>query len=63
LVLTKPAAGRYSAEWPEMFRRIFKRRFKVGDRVKLLRTGQNAEIVDKGTLPVARKDITTFIQV
>lgn len=43
-----------------MFRRFFRRRFKVGDRVRLIRTGQNAVIINKGTLPVARKDLTTF---
>jgi hypothetical protein len=31
------------------------------DRLKLIRTGQDAVIVDTGTLPLARKDITTFI--
>lgn len=43
-----------------MFKRFFRRRFKVGDRVRLIRTRQNAVIVQKGTLPVARKDVTTF---
>lgn len=44
-----------------MFKWIFKRRFKIGDRVKVIRSGQNAVIVDKGRLPIAKKDITTFI--
>jgi hypothetical protein len=43
-----------------MLRRFFRRRFKIGDRVRLVRTGQNAVIVNKGTLPVARKHLTTF---
>lgn len=44
-----------------MFERLFKKRFRVGDKVKLIRTGQAAVIVDKGTLPVAKKEVATFI--
>jgi hypothetical protein len=46
---------------PKMFKRIFRKRFKIGDTVRLIRTGQKAVIIDKGTLPVARKEITTFV--
>ncbi len=44
-----------------MLEKLFKRRFKVGDTVRLIRTGQTAVIVDKSTLPVAKKEVTTFI--
>jgi hypothetical protein len=46
-----------------MFKRIFRKRFKIGDTVRLIRTGQKAVIIDKGALPVARKEITTFVEV
>ncbi len=45
----------------KMFRKIFRKRFRVGDTVRLIRTGQKAEIIDKGTLALARKDVTTFV--
>lgn len=44
-----------------MFERIFRKRFKIGDTVRLIRTGQKAVIIDKGTMPVARKETTTFV--
>ncbi len=44
-----------------MFRKIFRKRFKIGDTVRLIRTGQKAVIIDKQNLPLARKNITTFV--
>lgn len=44
-----------------MLKGIFRKRFKVGDSVKLIRTGQKAMIVDKGALSVGKKDVTTFV--
>jgi uncharacterized protein YodC (DUF2158 family) len=43
-----------------MFREIFRKRFKVGDKVRL-RTGQKAVISDKGNLLLAKKQISTFV--
>jgi hypothetical protein len=40
---------------------LFRKRFRIGDTVRLIRTGQKAVIIDKGSLPLARKDITTFV--
>lgn len=40
---------------------MFKKRFKVGDIVKLIRTGQRAEIIGQGSAPLARRDTTTFV--
>jgi uncharacterized protein YodC (DUF2158 family) len=43
-----------------MFREIFRKWFKVGDKVRL-RTGQKAVISDKGNLLLAKKQISTFV--
>lgn len=45
----------------KIFKQLFRRRFRIGDTVRLIRTGQKAVIIDKGILPLARKDITTFV--
>ncbi len=44
-----------------MFRKIFKRGFKIGDTVRLIRTRQKAVIIATGSLRVAKKNITTFV--
>jgi uncharacterized protein YodC (DUF2158 family) len=44
-----------------MFRGIFRKRFKIGDKVRLVRTGQKAVISDKGNLLLAKKQISTFV--
>ncbi len=44
-----------------MFREIFRKRFKIGDKVRLIRTGQKAVISDKGNLVLAKKQISTFV--
>jgi hypothetical protein len=48
-------------EGPKMLSKMFKQKFKIGDTVRLIRTGQKAVIIDKGSLPLVRKDITTFV--
>ena len=40
---------------------MFRKRLKVGDIVKLIRTGQRAEIIAQGSAPLARKDTKTFV--
>lgn len=45
----------------KMFRTMFRKRFKVGDSVRMIRSGQKAVIIDKGSLLLARKHITTFV--
>jgi uncharacterized protein YodC (DUF2158 family) len=44
-----------------MFREMFRKKFKIGDKVRLIRTGQKAVISDKGNLLLARKQIPTFV--
>jgi hypothetical protein len=44
-----------------MLSKMFKQKFKIGDTVRLIRTGQKAVIIDTGSLPLVRKDITTFV--
>jgi hypothetical protein len=44
-----------------MFRKVFRKRFKIGDTVRLIRSGQKAVIIDKGSLHLARKHVTTFV--
>jgi hypothetical protein len=44
-----------------MLSKMFGQRFKIGDTVRLIRTGQKAVISDKGSLLLARKHITTFV--
>lgn len=48
-------------EGPKMLSKMFRKRFKIGDTVRLIRTGQKAVIIDKGSLLLARKHITTFV--
>jgi hypothetical protein len=43
-----------------MFREIFRKRFKIGDKVRLIRTGQKAVISDKGNLLLAKKTDLDF---
>ena len=45
----------------KMLSTMFGKRFKIGDTVRLIRSGQKAVIIDKGSLPLARKHITTFV--
>ena len=45
----------------KMFRTLFRKRFEIGDTVRLIRSGQKAVIIDKRSLHVARKRITTFV--
>ena len=40
-----------------MFREIFRKRFKIGDKVRLIRTGQKAVISDKGNLLGKKTDL------
>ena len=44
-----------------MLSKMFRKRVKIGDTVRLIRTGQKAVIIDKGSLLLARKHITTFV--
>jgi uncharacterized protein YodC (DUF2158 family) len=44
-----------------MFRKLFSKRFKIGDTVRLIRTGQKAVIREKGSLLVAKQKIPTFV--
>ncbi len=44
-----------------MLSKMFGKRFEIGDTVRLIRSGQKAVIIDKGSLPLARKHITTFV--
>jgi hypothetical protein len=45
----------------KMLSKMFRKSFKIGDTVRLIRSGQRAVIIDKGSLPLARKHITTFV--
>jgi uncharacterized protein YodC (DUF2158 family) len=44
-----------------MFKEIFRKKFKIGDKVRLIRTGQKAVISDKGNLLLAKEQISTFV--
>jgi len=44
-----------------MLSKMFRKKLKIGDTVRLIRTGQKGVIIDKGSLPLARKHITTFV--
>lgn len=45
----------------KMFRKIFRKRFEIGDTVRLTRSGQIAVIIDKSSLLLARKHTTAFV--
>ena len=45
----------------KMLCKVFRKRFEIGDTVRLIRSGQKAVIIDKGSLHLARKHITTFV--
>lgn len=44
-----------------MLSKMFRKRFRIGDTVRLIRTGQKAVISDKGSLLLAKKNIPTFV--
>jgi hypothetical protein len=45
----------------KLLSKLFRKRFEIGDTVRLIRSGQKAVIIDRGSLHVARKHITTFV--
>ena len=44
-----------------MLSKMFRKGFKIGDTVRLIRSGEKAVIIDKGSLHLARKHVTTFV--
>ena len=45
----------------KMLSKMFRKRFEIGDAVRLIRSGQKAVIIDKGSLLLARKHTTAFV--
>jgi hypothetical protein len=45
----------------KMLSKMFRKRFKIGDTVRLIRSGQKAVIIDQGSLLLARKHTTAFV--